>query len=377
MPAYQDKSSKKGKAGWRWRYRFVYLGAPYSGTTPIGSNTRLAAKHMEAEHLKRLQGGVTVGKSPTLKAFAPRYLAHQQTRVKATSLRKRRLSLSKHLLPRLGAKRLEEITVKEVHKLTTELRAVPLEPQTVNDHLTTLHSILALAVTWGELVKVPPFDYLTTTKKEIEFLSEEDADRLLAAAPEQWRTMIFMAIRTGLRVGELRALRPRDVDLERGIVHVRRTDPGRSDLPGSTPKGNRSRTVPLTPDTVKALRAWLARPSWARSKDILFPSRRGGVPCDKSCAENLEWIAADAGVTISGWHTLRHTYASWLVMRGVPLRVVQQYLGHASITMTERYAHLAPDYGHASVALLDTRLARPSLQDGLNARPGGDPERND
>lgn len=66
------------------------------------------------------------------------------------------------------------------------------------------------------------------------------------------------------------------------------------------------------------------------------------------------WRAADgAGLTRFGWHVLRHTFASHLVMRSKPLKVVQEYLGHADITMTMRYSHLSPDIGIDAVAALD------------------------
>jgi integrase len=373
MPTYQDKSGRTP----RWRYRFTYRGAKYSGTTPLLSNTKATAARMEREHHDKLQAGGSVERPPLLRVFASRFVAHQNARIKPTSMRRLRIALSKHILPRLGHKHLDEINVAAFDAFAADLRAAGLAPQTTNGYLATLRSMLALASKWGVLAKVPEFNYLKTIRPEIEFLSEDDADRLLAAAPEQWRTMILVALRTGLRAGELRGLKREDVDLERAIIHVRRTDPGRRDTKATAPKSNKTRKVPLTPDTIKALRLWLARPRWTRSGDILFPSRRGGVPCGKSCEENLGWIADAAGVKVTGWHTLRHTYASWLVMRGVPLRVVQQYLGHASIVMTERYAHLAPDYGHAAVALLDVRIGKATLQDGLNALPPGDPERKE
>jgi integrase len=373
MPTYPDRSS--GKV--RWRYRFTFRGAKYSGSTPLAHNTRTFAAKMEREHFDKLQGGGSVERPPLLRAFSTRYLTHQGARLKPTSMRKMRIALTKHILPALGHHHLDEIDVKAIDGFAAKMRESGLAAQTANGYLATLRSMLALAVKWGYLAKVPDFHYLKTIRPEIEFLSEDDADRLLAAAPEQWRTMIFLALRTGLRAGELRGLKRDDVDLERGLVHVRRTDPGRKDTKATTPKSNRTRKVPLTPDTVKALREWLTRPRWTRSGDVLFPSRRGGVPCGKSCEENLEWIAEAAGVKVSGWHTLRHTYASWLVMRGVPLRVVQQYMGHASIVMTERYAHLAPDYGHAAVALLDVRIGKAPLQDGVNTLPPGLPERKE
>ena len=91
-----------------------------------------------------------------------------------------------------------------------------------------------------------------------------------------------------------------------------------------------------------------------------------------ACDAALKRACEKAGIVDCGWHTLRHTFASHLVMRGVPLRVVQEWLGHASIKMTEVYAHLSPglDYSHY-VNSLDRHL-----QPGLNTPrlPPGTPD---
>ena len=82
----------------------------------------------------------------------------------------------------------------------------------------------------------------------------------------------------------------------------------------------------------------------------------GGDPLTKGECKHPLWRACKrAGLRRIGWHVLRHTFASHLVMRGAPLKAVQELLGHATIMMTMRYAHLAPEIAREAVKLLDAR----------------------
>jgi integrase len=106
------------------------------------------------------------------------------------------------------------------------------------------------------------------------------------------------------------------------------------------------------------------RPGGAKGVDWVWPAllRRQGetrrrARSEKGCWHAVERAAKKAGLTDVAWHTLRHTYASHLVMRGVPIRLVQKWLGHASVKETEKYAHLYPDHGHAEASILDVPLA--------------------
>ena len=89
----------------------------------------------------------------------------------------------------------------------------------------------------------------------------------------------------------------------------------------------------------------------------MFPQRDGGFIRNPqhTCAEAILRNATRAGIRPIGWHTLRHTFASHLVMRGVPLKAVQELMGHATIDMTMRYAHLSPDVKKDAVRALDAR----------------------
>jgi integrase len=187
----------------------------------------------------------------------------------------------------------------------------------------------------------------------------------------QWRPLLLTAIFTGLRASELRGLRWIDVDLKRAELHVHQRADALNKI--GRPKSEAGeRTVPLPPTLVSALREWkLACPH--SELGLAFPTARGKVQTRKSIAEH-GWQAAQlaAGVTAPvfdshgrprrdqhgkpivaakypGMHALRHFYASWCINRKVdgglelPPKLVQERLGHATITMTmDVYGHLFP-----------------------------------
>ena len=146
--------------------------------------------------------------------------------------------------------------------------------------------------------------------------------------------MILVALRTGLRLGELMALQWKDVDLQRAQLRVRRSV---TDGIIGTPKSGKARDLPLTPSVVRALRKHRHRQGpW------VFCQEDGTLLTDGQCKCPLYRAYDRAGIKRQGWHVLRHSFASHLVMRGVALKVVQELLGHSTIEMTMRYAHLSP-----------------------------------
>lgn len=351
MPAY------KGDDG-RWRYRFAFRGRRYSGSTAKGMNTKRAAELLERAHLDKLEKRRFTGLMPNVRDFVAQFLEHQRAHTKQLTYELNESVMRVHVLPELG-----ELAIDEVNRETIDkLKAAWLEsaaPTTVNTRLGVLLRMLSLAVEWEILPAVPAVKFLRVARERIRFLSDEESTRLIEAAGINWRTMVVVGLRTGLRIGELRGLQWIDINLHQGAVHVMRTDPGRSDVEPNSPKGGRDRVVPLTDETVASLQAW-SNLTFTRSRPSnawVFPGVGEKTRAEGNCNEQMGRIAARAKVADCTWHTLRHTYASQLVMRGVPLRAVQDLLGHASIKQTERYAHLAPGYtNRAMVASLDVPL---------------------
>jgi len=358
VPAY------KGKAG-RWRYRFSFGGKRYGGSTPKGANTKKTAEHLEREHIDKIKERRYAGEMPTLTQFAAQFLDYQKAHTGALTQKVQERALRKHTLPRFGSMKLDDFGAVHVDELVTAWRK-GAAPRTCNQRLDTLGRMLAVAVEWELITKAPRIRKVRVPEDTPRFLTFDEAGKLLDSAPPDWRPMILIALRTGLRIGELRGLQWGDVDVRRRVIQVRRTNPGRNNLKSTSPKGKRERTIPLTEEAIEALEALRSAAVDTGSTDYIWPGKRSRSRMDparprseNACLKWIHAIANKAGIQGKGddaiaWHTLRHTYASWLVLRGVSLRVVQDLLGHASIRQTERYSHLAPNVTHHNaVAALD------------------------
>lgn len=183
-------------------------------------------------------------------------------------------------------------------------------------------------------------------KTDADFLSFREAEGLVVAADEEWACMILIGIHTGLRLGELRALRWQDVYLKERRIVVRQAV-SRGEV--GPPKSGRTRDVDLSESAWKALttQRHLRGP-------LVFCDMDGQMLTKGACKWPLWRACKRAGLGRRiGWHVLRHTFASLLVMKGVPIKTVQELLGHSTIEMTERYAHLSPNVKRDAVSKLD------------------------
>lgn len=356
MPAYRDSTG-------RWRYRFAFEGRRYSGSAPKGANTARCARDLERAHIDKLQARVFTGVMPTVAQFAPRFLEYQRGHTKSLTYELNETIIELHVVPHIGKVLLDRVDAAYIDQLKATWDCAP---RTKNTRIGVILRMLALAVEWGFLVRVPKVKPVKVPKETPRFLSEPEAAALIEKAPVNWVSMVIVGLRTGMRIGELRGLQWGDIDFDRRLVHVRRTDPGRPDMDSNAPKGNRPRVIPLTPDAIQALLAQRGRVARHAPRDWVFPGaeswraerNRVRTRSEGNCAEMMGRMAkaAKLGDEVT-WHTLRHTFASWLVMRGVPMRAVQDLLGHASMKMTEIYAHLAPGFVDGRmVASLDLPL---------------------
>lgn len=291
-------------------------------------------------------GGVTVNE------FAPKFIAVSETSNKASSVDSKKQILTGHILPALGDVLLRDVTyaVIEDFKLAllkpTEEKPAGLSYKTVNNILTVLRRLLAVAAKRQLISAVPEIEWLRAAPQDFDFFKFDEADRLIEAAGD-WRTMILLALRTGLRQGELLGLRWDDVDLVAGRIMVRQSIVrGRV----TTPKNHKPREIPLAQSALDALKSYRHLKG-----ELVFCGPTGKALTKGECKHPLWRACKAAKLRRVGWHVLRHTFASHLAMRGVPVRTIQELLGHATLTMTLRYAHLAPEVTRDAVAMLDRR----------------------
>ena len=266
---------------------------------------------------------------------------------------------------------MQSLTPVQVRRLYREKLDGGLSSATVQKIHVVLHKALGQAVRDGlvprnvtEAVKLPQIK-----REEIKALSAEETKKLLKAAKgDRLEALYVLAVTTGMRQGEILGLKWEDVDLERGVVCVRRTlvrVGGHISL--GAPKTPRSRRgVRLTTSTVAALRAHLSRQmeeidrkgSLYRDEGLVFASEVGTLlnPTNlrtRSFAPLLE----RARLSSVRFHDLRHTCATLLLGSNVNPKVVSEMLGHASISITlDIYSHVLPDMQDGAARALENAL---------------------
>lgn len=303
------------------------------------------------------QGGwsVTERQHVTVSRAVNAFLEAKASEVRATTLRTYREVCEDLLLPTLPP-----------NLMLRDLSAEHLRPFVLDAALRTasqrkryrhLRAFFKWSVKEGLLDRSPLEDVQQPReeKRTAAFLSREDAERLLLAigahtemmkrrgkrwADDMWlKDMIRVGLCTGLRRGELLALRWRDVDLEHGFLTVANRGTFKT-------KSGSERRLPVVGDAFEVLqRRYVARlESEAVADGPVFTDGCGlSIKPDRASRRLKKFLRLAKLDEDLHFHSLRHTCASWLAMRGVPLRTIQAILGHSSITVTERYSHLSPE----------------------------------
>lgn len=282
---------------------------------------------------------------PLFAEFVNRWMKdYVQVNNKPSEQRSKEHILRGYLIPFFGRMRLDCIDSQKVEQFKKCQRARALHPKTINNQLAVLHRCLIIACEWGEQIQVPRVQFLPFPAPKYRVLTREELAQLLQNEPRLlWRVMIFVAARTGLRFSELVALQWEDIDLNGCVLCVRYA---RVEGHLGTPKNGKIRYVPFTTDVRNALLCL------TRINSLVF--HYNGRPIVYETAYSaIERACARVGVERASWHTLRHTYASHLVSEGAPLQAVKELLGHATMSMTLRYAHLAPSALASTVQLLE------------------------
>lgn len=190
-----------------------------------------------------------------------------------------------------------------------------------------------------------------TSNARIRFLSHEQADALLeklAAHSLDVHDQALLSLHCGLRAGEVFALTWGDVDLARGVLTLKDT------------KSGKTRAAIMT----EAVKAMFDRRDRAAPSSLVFTDRNGKriAAISTTFDRVVKGMGLNAGVEDRRqrvvFHTLRHSFASWLVQEGVPLYTVAALMGHATLRMTERYSHLAPDHLQAAVRTLEASMSK-------------------
>ena len=332
-------------------YVDVYVDVPSQGVRRIRRRspiqTRRGAEAYERELIEvALSTSMPSREERRLADFAVEFLeTYCAANNKYASIEAKESILRVHLIPEMGKLLLSEVNARVIEAYKAKKLGEELSPKTVNNHLTALRKMLSVAQEWDFIEHVPPVKWLRVPPQKFDFLSFEEAERLVKAADTQWRPAFLVGLRCGLRLGEIMALRWEDVDLVSGrLVVNRNVSRGRI----GSPKNGRTREIPLGLEMLRAL-----KDHRHLKGELVFPASDGRMLHRNETKHPLWRACRKAGLRSIGWHVLRHTFASHLVMRGAPIRGVQELLGHSTIEMTMRYAHLSPNVTREIVGLLD------------------------
>ena len=267
--------------------------------------------------------------------------------------------LRKHLTPRFGDQRLCDISRVEIQHYLLEKLKHGFAWETTNHLRNLMSKVLGTAVTWNYLaenvvrgVKMPE----RSLKRPHQFLNIDEVKRLIIACKEPTRTIVLLAAMTGLRIGEILALRWKRVDfIGETLVVAETCFMGRF----GTPKTRASkREVPLSRAVVEALKAHYSRSANRSPEGLVFATRNGGPLVSNNLRKRgLQSACKRAGLPRINWHALRHTHGTLLHVQGTPLKVAQAQLGHSHMATTlEIYTHASVIAQREAVNLLDKQM---------------------
>lgn len=305
----------------------------------IGPSKKLAEQVLKDVHVKIAKGeylGVYDEKKILFEDFSQQYLAFSKAN-KAKSTRCRDQFSVAQLICVFKEKYLFEITPRMIEKYKAK-RLEKVAPATVNRELACLKHMYTKATEWGyaranpvkavKLLKEPP--------GRLRYLKADEAKTLIKACSDYLRSIVITALNTGMRKGEILALRWKEVDLQNRKVTVRKA------------KNNEIRVIPIN----QTLYQELSSLSEVSNGEYVFSNENGHRFGDIKKGFSLALKRAE--IEDFHFHDLRHTFGSHLVMQGIDLKTVQQVMGHKEIKTTMRYSHLSPEYVQEAIGRLDS-----------------------
>jgi integrase len=325
------------------------------GWVSEGYTPKLAVQ-IRAERLRMIRHGQDLPKEkakiPRFSEMATAYLEWGKEN-KARAGRDDSYLYKNHLKEPLEKKRLNEITAFDLERLKSDLTRKELSPASVKHALVLVREIFNKAREWGKYqgenpvkgVKMP-----TLSNRRERFLTHEEADLLLK---ELWgvsksvHDQALLSLHCGLRAGEIFNLRGQDIDFQNSIIRV------------VDPKNKAPRSAYMTEAVKETLKGRLPEDP----NELIFKDRWKGERIQivsKAFERAVDKLGFNKGVEDRRkkvvFHSLRHTFGSWLAIQGTPILTIKELMGHKTLAMTERYAHLIPDVKKQAALDLEANL---------------------
>lgn len=309
---------------------------------PIGSSFSLAKEVLAKRLAEAAERKHFPGRSANAASFA--VVAAKFWELHGQHLRSRSWRYTLDLyIKRFGSRKIGQITVAEIQAYYNEIasRGRPGSPSTANRHLNLLSSVFGKAKSWGDYYGDNPCAMVKRQREanhRLRYLSHNEIDRLMRAAHPRLQPVLASAIMTGMRKGELLQLVWENVDLERQTISILKS------------KSGRPREIPIAGQLKLVLVG-------------LGPQPNGSVfnlP-DIMLRRYFDRALKDARIEAFRFHDLRHTFASYFLMRTGDLPTLQRLLGHSTPILTLRYAHLSQAHIAAGMALFEAGMAFPAV----------------
>lgn len=344
MPVYKQPNSKN------WLIEFKVDGRRYRRSS--GTNIKRKAVRIEEKWRQEIHDGkhhIGTIKTLTIKEAADRYFSSviQPKNNRANSKKAERYSLNAIVRKFSPTTRLDNIKSEDLARWRDQMLSQGYAPATANRYMASLRAIMNRAHSeWNALKVVPQFHLLPLDNNRCRYLSIEEENAILEKSPPHLKRLIVFLIDTGARLSEA-------LDLTWNHVDLKNTNHPSIIL--TKTKNGHPRRIPLTKRATKILER-LGTDNLDRSQSVFLYQPPGNSQPVSFKSPFTAWKTAlkNAGVDQSlRIHDLRHTFASRLVSQGVPIFDVSKLLGHKSITMTMRYAHLSPHAFNDAINKLD------------------------
>ena len=332
---------KRGR-GWAIRWRELEI-APDGSTRRVlrfemlGEIPRREASNRLAEKIAATSNHKAPTRSRvTFHALAAEWQSSVLPMYKHSTQKHRRFMLKKHLLPRFGDHAVSDVTRQEIQAYIAHLSQQGYAPKSIDHIHDVLSAVMRTAVKWGHVSENPASGVDLPKLKTVRpkrALTVQQAAQLLTALRPLPRTMAGLALLSGLRRGELFALRWRDVDEEAKQLTVREAVyDGVFDTP-KTEAGHRQN--PLSASALRLIGGWRQRVGGSEPQSLVFSTRGGDAISPNNVLRRSIFPACDAlRLRRATWLTFRRTYSSWSHDQGVPGKVVAQLMGHTNVDVT-------------------------------------------
>ena len=352
-----------------WRAQISLQGRRISTTTKTKAEALVWLRKMQDE----VEHGLSFESTQvTLKYFMDEWLVSVEQTLRFSTFTQYKQITYQHIVPYLGNYRMRDLQPSHIQKMYNDMVKQGRGYRTIYLSHAILHRALVQAVKLGLLLRNPDDATIPpkSKQKEMQFLNEDQVQRLLITAErmdDRFFALYYLAIATGMRLGEILGLKWDDIDLNQGIIKVQRQlTKCRTGFEFTSPKTNAGiRQINLGSKTIEVMQSHLQRlqaekliagDSW-KDNNIVFPSTIGTPMNRSNLRKRFQTALRNAGLPSIRFHDLRHTAASLMLNNGIPVIIVSKRLGHARASITlDVYGHLIPSKQQEAAILMDQLL---------------------